>query len=168
MRPGFQLLLIGLIATACGDARPREDTAPPPGTAEDAALNTSQVTDSYAPALNVDLAQMTRAESGLHTRDLVVGEGDEAGPGSTVTVHYTGWLPDGTQFDTSVGSNPFTFLLGDGEVIEGWDQGLVGMRQGGTRRLVIPPSLAYGARGAGGVIPPGATLVFDVELLEVR
>ena len=107
--------------------------------------------------------------------DLSVGSGADALRGKTVTVQYTGWLYDsgkadnkGSQFDTSVGRGPFTFTLGAGQVISGWDQGVVGMKVGGKRRLVIPPEMGYGARGAGGVIPPGATLVFDVELVEIR
>jgi FKBP-type peptidyl-prolyl cis-trans isomerase FkpA len=111
----------------------------------------------------------------LETEDLVVGTGAEATAGSRVTVHYTGWLHDpqapegkGGKFDSSRdGGQPFSFQLGARQVIAGWDQGVQGMKVGGQRRLVIPASLAYGERGAGGVIPPGATLVFDVELLAV-
>lgn len=108
--------------------------------------------------------------------DLQVGTGAEATAGRLVTVHYSGWLyqagaPDnkGRLFDSSVGGQPFTFLLGTGQVIRGWDQGVPGMRVGGVRRLVLPPDLAYGSAGAGGgVIPPNATLIFDVELLGVQ
>src|SRR5690606_27113646 len=101
--------------------------------------------------------------------DLAQGSGATATPGSEVVVHYTGWLPDGEQFDSSRDAGqPFSFPLGAGRVIDGWDEGVAGMQVGGRRRLVIPPALAYGADGAGGVIPPNATLVFDVELLEVR
>jgi peptidylprolyl isomerase/FKBP-type peptidyl-prolyl cis-trans isomerase FkpA len=99
--------------------------------------------------------------------ELVVGTGPEATAGRTVEVHYTGWLTDGTRFDSSVGGDPFSFELGAGEVIEGWDRGVAGMKVGGKRRLTLPPELAYGARGAPPVIPPGATLVFEVELLGV-
>jgi peptidylprolyl isomerase/FKBP-type peptidyl-prolyl cis-trans isomerase FkpA len=99
--------------------------------------------------------------------DLVAGKGPEAVRGKTVEVHYTGWLTDGTQFDSSVGGSPFSFRLGAGEVIEGWDRGVAGMKVGGKRKLTLPPELAYGSRGAPPQIPPNATLVFDVELLAV-
>ena len=108
-------------------------------------------------------------ESGLQIEALVVGTGDEAQAGSTVSVHYTGWLVDGTKFDSSLDrGTPFEFVLGRGQVIPGWDEGVASMKVGGKRKLTIPPELAYGDRGAGSVIPPGATLVFEVELLEVR
>jgi FKBP-type peptidyl-prolyl cis-trans isomerase FkpA len=113
------------------------------------------------------MAQVTTA-TGLAYEDLVEGSGDLAlGPGCFVKVHYTGWLEDGRQFDSSVGGEPFGFPLGTGYVIKGWDEGVTGMRVGGKRRLTVPADLGYGARGAGGVIPPNATLLFEVELLEV-
>jgi FKBP-type peptidyl-prolyl cis-trans isomerase len=108
-------------------------------------------------------------ESGLIYEDVVVGEGDEATAGKYVTVHYTGWLTDGTKFDSSKDrDDPFDFPLGGRHVIAGWDEGVQGMKVGGTRKLTIPPNLGYGARGAGGVIPPNATLVFEVELLGIE
>ncbi len=115
------------------------------------------------------------AAAGLIKTDTVVGTGVEALGGSQVQVHYTGWLfdpkaPDqhGAKFDSSVGREPFAFPLGAGRVIKGWDQGVAGMKVGGKRTLVIPSELGYGKRGAGGVIPPDATLIFDVELLGVK
>lgn len=114
--------------------------------------------------------QVTTA-SGLKYTDLVVGKGDEAKKGDTVDVNYTGWLyvdgKRGDKFDSSIGRGPFTVQVGQGRVIKGWDEGLRGMRVGGKRELIIPPDLGYGARGAGGVIPPNATLDFEVELLKV-
>jgi FKBP-type peptidyl-prolyl cis-trans isomerase FkpA len=119
-----------------------------------------------APTVNVPLS----------TTDLVVGSGPTASTGQTVTVAYTGWLYEegaadnkGTQFDQTSAESPFSFVLGAGQVIAGWDQGLNGMKVGGRRRLVIPPALAYGTQGAGGgLIPPNATLIFEVELLWVN
>ena len=118
---------------------------------------------------------MPTTTSGLQYEDTTVGSGDEARAGRNVKVHYTGWLHDpaaangrGRKFDSSKDRNdPFAFPLGAGHVIRGWDEGVQGMQEGGKRKLTIPPELGYGARGAGGVIPPNATLVFEVELLKV-
>ncbi|MBT9568632.1 MAG: FKBP-type peptidyl-prolyl cis-trans isomerase [Thiobacillus sp.] len=107
--------------------------------------------------------------SELIIEELTAGNGATAAAGQSVSVHYTGWLTDGTKFDSSVDRNePFEFNLGRGQVIPGWDQGVAGMQVGGKRKLTIPPEMGYGSRGAGGVIPPNATLVFEVELLGVR
>ncbi|SIQ72158.1 FKBP-type peptidyl-prolyl cis-trans isomerase FkpA [Aromatoleum tolulyticum] len=113
------------------------------------------------------MSQNTTA-SGLVIEELEVGSGATAAAGKRVSVHYTGWLTDGRKFDSSKDRNdPFDFPLGAGHVIRGWDEGVQGMQEGGKRKLTIPPELGYGARGAGGVIPPNATLVFEVELLKV-
>jgi FKBP-type peptidyl-prolyl cis-trans isomerase len=110
----------------------------------------------------------TKTASGLQYWDLKKGTGPVAKAGATVKVHYTGWLTDGKKFDSSLDRNePFEFKLGAGMVIPGWDEGVAGMKVGGKRQLRIPPDLGYGARGAGGAIPPNSTLVFDVELLGV-
>lgn len=124
--------------------------------------------EEFAPALGVDLNQMTRTESGLYIEDLNVGGGAVAESGKRVWVHYTGWLVDGRSFDSSIGKQPIDFVLGTGRVIRGWDEGLKGMRVGGTRKLVIPSDLAYGKKGSSGVIPPHATLVFEVALTAVE
>ena len=105
--------------------------------------------------------------SGLRITDLVIGDGPEATSGETVSVNYRGTLENGKEFDSSYGRGPFSFPLGAGRVIKGWDEGVAGMQVGGKRKLVIPPDLAYGERGAGGVIPPNATLIFEVELLKI-
>jgi len=114
----------------------------------------------------------TQTPSGLIFEDVVVGDGPAAAAGHHVTVHYTGWLLEngaaGRKFDSSKDrDDPFDFPLGEGHVIRGWDEGVQGMKMGGTRRLTIPPDLGYGARGAGGVIPGNATLLFEVELLHI-
>jgi FKBP-type peptidyl-prolyl cis-trans isomerase FkpA len=133
----------------------------------------------FAPSLNVDLAAMTLNPSGLYWQDLEVGTGAAAAVGNTIRVHYTGWFPDGTMFETSLTDNArclnfdltkntcIEFPLGVGLVIPGWDEGLVGMKVGGKRKLVIRPELAYGRPGRG-KIPPLTTLVFDVELVWVK
>lgn len=111
----------------------------------------------------------TVTASGLKYVDQAVGTGDVAVAGKTVSVHYTGWLENGKKFDSSVDrGQPFSFPLGAGRVIKGWDEGVQGMKIGGKRKLTIPSDLGYGSRGAGGVIPPNATLIFDVELLGIR
>lgn len=118
---------------------------------------------------NEAAGQVITTESGLQYVDLVVGTGRQAELGDTATVHYTGWLAEGKKFDSSVDrKEPFSFRVGAGQVIKGWDEGVATMKVGGKRKLIIPPQLGYGARGAGNVIPPNATLTFDVELLGLR
>jgi peptidylprolyl isomerase len=131
--------------------------------------SSAEVASSGASALGGELVSPTErtTPSGLRITDLALGEGAEARSGQTVVVNYRGTLTNGKEFDSSYGRGPFSFPLGGGRVIAGWDEGVAGMKVGGKRRLVIPPDLAYGSRGAGGVIPPDATLIFEVELLRI-
>jgi FKBP-type peptidyl-prolyl cis-trans isomerase len=141
---GVALLAVLAMATGCGNA-------------DKSAAGPTKVTG--AP---------TTTPSGLQYWDVVVGTGPTAAAGNNVSVHYTGWLTTGQKFDSSRDRNqPFSFPLGAGQVIKGWDEGVAGMKVGGKRQLKIPPELGYGPNGAGGVIPPNATLIFDVELLDV-
>ena len=156
--------------TACGGG----DSAPEPAADSDTtALAPAEpppaaIATTYAPELEVDLTAMEETESGLRYAILSEGSGEVVEPGDTAVVHYTGWLPDGTQFDSSRDrGEPFPFPVGAGRVIAGWDEGVAGMAVGERRKLVIPPDLAYGPMGQG-PIPPNATLVFDVELVEAR
>lgn len=148
-------------------------------TNETPAGNTGQQSppDARQPASNVPAgggpppikAPMQKAANGLQYQDTVVGNGAQPKAGQVITVHYTGWLTDGTKFDSSVDrGQPFNFTIGRHQVIPGWDEGVITMKVGGKRRLTIPPDLAYGARGAPPAIPPNATLVFDVELLGIK
>jgi FKBP-type peptidyl-prolyl cis-trans isomerase FkpA len=153
--------MLALALAGCSENKATEDkkaeAAPTPAAS---AAQAATATASAAPvAGDQDALKMT---------DQVVGTGAEATAGKEVTVNYTGRLITGKTFDTSIGRAPFSFRLGAGQVIKGWDQGVAGMKVGGKRQLVIPPSLGYGSAGAGGVIPPDATLVFDVELLGVE
>ncbi len=170
------LIALLVIPLAAGCAKP---TTPPPASnapgttteeknmatvpgkqisAEEAARKLGTATDK----------PLVKAASGLEYIDMKVGSGAAATAGNPVTVHYTGWLVNGTKFDSSVDKNrPFAFALGAGQVIRGWDEGVAGMKPGGVRKLIIPSNLGYGDNGAAGVIPPGATLIFEVQLLKI-
>jgi hypothetical protein len=138
-----------------------------PGTCPDAAAPVP-VSIPGIPPIPADAKAVT-TPSGLQYIDIVAGTGPVAGKGQTASVQYTGWLTDGKKFDSSRDrGQPFPFPLGGGQVIKGWDEGVAGMHVGGQRRLIIPQQLAYGVKGGGGVIPPCATLIFDVELLGLR
>ena len=157
-----------LAVIGCSSRDKPAETAPAAAGAPAATETAAAPADAPAPTGTDTMA--------LQKTDLAPGNGPEIKSGQTALVHYTGWLYDaaapenkGKKFDSSVDRNePFEFPVGAGMVIKGWDEGVVGMKVGGKRRLVIPPDMGYGARGAGGVIPPGATLVFDVELVEIR
>ncbi len=120
---------------------------------------------NFAPSLGINVSEFTAAASGLHYKDEIMGEGTPVTNGSNVSVHYWGWLPNGTLFDSSQGSGPLTFTVGAADLIAGFQEGVLGMRPGGSRLLLIPPHLGYGERGAGnGAIPPNAWLVFRMQL----
>ncbi|MEP6495058.1 MAG: FKBP-type peptidyl-prolyl cis-trans isomerase [bacterium] len=147
-------LFLGL-ATACADNGPSGAPSNP-------------ATETFAPSLAVNISDMTRLSEALYIKDLVVGTGATANVGRTLSVTYTGWLVNGTQFDSNVGKTALSFPLGQRAVIDGWDAGLVGMHVGGKRLLVIGSDLAYGANQKGPLIAPNSTLVFNVQLLGVQ
>ena len=161
LRPGFVKGVVALVLAAwaqgCGGGVAPASSGLP---ASDPALL------FYAAELEIDLADFERTSSGLYIQDVEPGEGPIARRTSRVWIHYVGWLPDGTVFDGSLGGDPYHLRLGGNEVIRGWNEGIVGMRRGGVRRLVVRPSLGYGSSGRGDV-PPGATLVFRLELVDV-
>ena len=150
------ILSLALVSLACGKSYFEGPTGP-----------VDPATQSFAPSLNVEISSMNRTASGLYYRDRNVGQGQIAASGDSVRAHYTGWLPDGLRFDTSRGADPLYFKLGVGSVIRGFDEGLVGMRVGGVRQLVIPSNLAYGS-SPNGNIPRYSNLVFEIELMEVK
>lgn len=143
--------LFAVAISACSDSATSTGTPSNPAT------------ETYATSLNVNIATMTKKSDNLYYQDLAVGTGAEAITGRTLGMTYSGWLANGTPFDSNVGGENFVFSLGGGQVIAGWDQGIVGMKVGGRRRLVMGSALGYGTRGQG-AIPPNATLVFIVEL----
>jgi len=147
----------------------KQDAAPADSAAASAPANPDPAQNTYAPALGVNLVAFNKKQSGLLYQDVTPGTGTVAVVGRKVKVHYTGWLPNGTKFDSSRDhGEPIEFTLGQGEVIRGWDEGIDGMKVGGRRKLVIPGELAYGAAGAPPDIPPNAVLVFDLELMDVK
>lgn len=155
----FVLPLLLLGAPACSDS----PTEPAPFDWDDV---------SFAPELGVDLDAMSLTFSGVYYEDLTVGEGELVEIGAEVTVHYTGWLPDGTEFDSTVGGDPFTFVIGQTGTIVGFQEGMLEMREGGVRLMAIPPDLAYGSDGVtdqegNTVIPPNSAIVFEVEMVSV-
>ena len=166
MRWYLLLVLFVTLGVSCGGSDPTKIPSPEPTAA---ATPVPTATPAPAGTTSEEASELTTTESGLQYRDLVVGTGEEARIGATAIVHYTGWLLDGTKFDSSVDrGTPFEFVIGRGQVIKGWDEGVGSMNVGGKRELIIPPDLAYGDRGAGSVIPPGATLKFEVELIGLR
>ena len=154
------LLPLALTVAACGG----DENGP----AEVVLQDPAQI--SYASSLGVDLSSMELQPSGLYIRELQNGTGDPTVAGDVMVVHYSGWVNDGTLFDSSrnPGRDPFTVRVGAGSVIAGWEEGLLGMRVGGVRQLVIPPQLAYGTQSVSPLIPPGSVLIFEIELLEVN
>ena len=158
------MLLAGVAGCQSDDTSKTETATTETAATEKAATEGGETTEGTA----VDENEVT-TESGLKYVDYTVGDGASPKEGDTVTVHYSGFLTDGTKFDSSVDrGKPFQFIIGVGQVIKGWDEGVMSMAIGGKRKLIIPPELGYGARGAGGVIPPNATLLFDVELLGIN
>lgn len=149
------LLLLAIIALGCGKKAEQQ-------------TETTEGTSAPAEEPVMEASQVVLTASGLQYEDLVVGTGKTAEVGQTASVHYTGWLENGTKFDSSLDRNaPFEFQLGAGRVIKGWDEGVAGMKEGGKRKLIIPPQLGYGERDMG-TIPPNSVLIFEVELLKVK
>ena len=153
VRRALALICLAVAVGACASS-----AGPPPDPA----------TTVYAPETGVDLSRMEETSSGLYIEEIAEGVGKNAMRGDRVRIHFVGWLPDGTLFDSTLGGEPYVFELGSGEVIRGWNQGIVGMKVGGRRRLVIRPGLAYGPRGRAPQVPPNAILVFEIQLLDAN
>jgi len=176
LKPAYALALAAaVLAVGCNETKTETTSSSSLTTSATATpVTTPPSTTSTAPSGQAaggttEGGKMHKLASGLQYEDLVVGSGKMAEPGMNVSVQYTGWLTTGFKFDSSVDrGTPYKFQLGAGQVIAGWDEGIKGMRIGGKRKLTIPPDMAYGARGMGGVIPPNATLLFDVELVDVQ
>ena len=158
-------LVVSFLASGCYDSAQKTGTA----SSRSTTTTSGAITSGDPTASSGAGGKVHKLAGGLQYEDVVVGSGKMAEPGMHVSVHYAGTLTDGTPFDSSLNrGTPYKFQLGAGEVIQGWDEGIKGMRIGGKRKLTIPPDMAYGSRGMGGVIPPNATLLFDVELVDVQ
>ena len=147
---------------------PSSATTIPPANLDATPVSTEIPTPPASESNAASAPDTVTTPAGLEYKDLVIGTGYQAQPGATAVVHYTGWLLNGTKFDSSEGLDPVEFVIGQGRVITGWEEGVGSMKVGGKRELIIPPALAYGDRGAGRVIPPGATLRFEVEMIALR
>ena len=170
VRIGILIAAVVTIAAACnrGD-EPATSAAPHAAPSAAPAAQAPRAAASDNPAMAKGTGTIVTTASGLQYEEIKQGTGASPNPGQTAVVHYTGWLTDGKKFDSSRDrGQPFKFAVGRGQVIKGWDEGVATMQVGGVRKLTIPPQLGYGAAGAGGVIPPNATLVFEVELLGVE
>lgn len=163
------LLTLAFVSAGCGtgDASGRSDTSAEGGSAAAVAAQV-QMDMEFADELEIDLEEMTRTESGLYYEDVEPGSGLAARDGHVLDTHYTGWLTTGERFGTSRDGSPYSFQLGRHQVPRGIEEGVTGMRIGGVRRLVVPPVLGYGPRGQPPTIPPGATLVYEIELLDIK
>jgi peptidylprolyl isomerase len=159
---------VALLALAAACTSDRPGGAPAAEEQAPAQPRDAVTIETYADSLNVDFALMQRDSNGLYIQDIRQGEGEPVQAGQKVKMDYTGWLPSGRRFDSSEGKKPYEFTVGRGEVIRGWDVGVLGMKVGGQRRIIVPPRMAYGDEGMGGVIPPSAVLVFDLELVSIE